>query len=488
MKFHKANLIIVSVGLLLVFTVAIWLIGRQINITTDRMYRTLVVESGRYRAGLIQQDFDRTEKLGKKIDETLESQGYHREKLSSLLDILVSLDKKITRGWVKKEAEQVIYNDWLQKDTIRVSKGADEIWESGLYGNENQFYRILYGRWQDIEFGFDISLTDLHSYFTQLIPARKNYAYIANASGVLIAHPDKDLIGQSLENSRELHYLAQVAQEKKEFHYPGFSNFLVLAVEKSYYPIQVGQETWVMVINTIPLDNRQAMAEFHRYTVWIAIVAILIFCALLIFSQYKWQKEYELRRKAEWESMQLKIQQLKNQLNPHFLFNALGSLSALITTDPALAKKFVFELAKVYRYVLEKRNETLSTVKEELEFTCHYYFLQKIRFGEQLRLHISEGVEEHPGKIPVASLQLLIENAIKHNEITHRYPLDISIYIAQEMLIVDNSYRPRRDVSLDSIGVGLESIQEIYRYHSAEKFEYRVVGDRFICILPFLKD
>ena len=189
----------------------------------------------------------------------------------------------------------------------------------------------------------------------------------------------------------------------------------------------------------------------------------------------------------EQEAIRLNLQQLKNQLNPHFLFNALNSLSALITTDPGVARKFILEMSKVYRYVLEKRKENLSKLEEEVEFIRHYYFLQKIRFGEQLNLHLADNLTTVNGRIPAMSLQLIFENALKYNEITHRYPLDIDIYAEVGAVIVENSYHPRTDMPEASFGVGMESIQEIYRYYADVQPEYEIKEGKFICRLPLVE-
>ena len=162
-------------------------------------------------------------------------------------------------------------------------------------------------------------------------------------------------------------------------------------------------------------------------------------------------------------------------------------MSALITTDPGVARKFILEMSKVYRYVLEKRKENLSKLEEEVEFIRHYYFLQKIRFGEQLNLHLADNLTTVNGRIPAMSLQLIFENALKYNEITHRYPLDIDIYAEVGAVIVENSYHPRTDMPEASFGVGMESIQEIYRYYADVQPEYEIKEGKFICRLPLVE-
>ena len=215
-------------------------------------------------------------------------------------------------------------------------------------------------------------------------------------------------------------------------------------------------------------------------------MTVILFSLLLAISQYQWRKEYDRRKKLEQETIQLNLQELKNQVNPHFLFNSLNSLNAMIGENPALAKEFVLKLSKIYRYVLEKRKENFVPVREEIVLIRHYYFLQKIRLGEQLKLIISETATEEERVIPLMSLQMLVENAIKHNEITRENPLTIRIYKEKEELIVENTYHPRSDIAKDSLGIGFSNIRKIYEYCSDRKFSYKREGELFICRLPLL--
>lgn len=485
--FHRKNLIFIGLLLLLIFVGAVWMVGIQIDKAATRMHSAMVQEVGKYRSELIRQDFDRTEELRENVQAFLEKKGYNKEELTELLEGLVKMDNKITRAWFVAGGDYVVCTNepggrgTIWADTLLSKDG------SGLYKDNRGKYWSLRGHCQGVNYGFDIYLSDLHAYFSVVVPAKRNYIYILNEAGIYITYPDEKQVGKQLSDSRELKRIKTVIRDNKELQMAGFSNYLLLPVDKVYYPISVGTEKWVVVVNVLQLDNQEAMEHFHRYALLIAVFTVLIFSVLLAISQYKWRKEYDLRRKVEQEALELNLQQLKNQLNPHFLFNALNSLSALITTDPALAEEFVLKLSKVYRYVLEKRNETLASVKEELDFTRHYYFLQKIRFGEQLVLNIEEEIKTVDGTIPAMSLQLLLENAIKHNEITRLHPLRIRIYLSGDALVVENSYCPRSGESRDSMGIGLENIQKIYAYYSQERFQYSVENGLFICKLPILK-
>ena len=252
------------------------------------------------------------------------------------------------------------------------------------------------------------------------------------------------------------------------------------------HPISVGEENWVVVFQLPDWMVQEEMIGFFRYALTIVVCIVLLFSVLLVYSRFRWRKEYEKRQKLEQEALQLDLQQLKNQINPHFLFNSLNSLSALISTDSRLAKAFVLHLSKIYRYVLEKKGVSLVAVAEEMKFIHHYYFLQQIRFRDQLQLQIEKRLEQEERQIPVMSLQMLVENAIKHNEITHEHPLKIRIYGQLSELIVENEYNPRLDATEHSFGVGFENIRKIYEYCSDKQFHYLIKEGKFICILPLI--
>ena len=332
----------------------------------------------------------------------------------------------------------------------------------------------------------DISLRDLHSYFASRKPSVRSYAYVVNSDGITIVHPDENKIGQSVAETESLQKFREVLNSNKPLQDSGYSQYLLLPVERIFYPITVGNEKWVVIINVPDLITEKEMGEFHRYTIFIVIMTVILFSLLLAISQYQWRKEYDRRKKLEQETIQLNLQELKNQVNPHFLFNSLNSLNAMIGENPALAKEFVLKLSKIYRYVLEKRKENFVPVREEIVLIRHYYFLQKIRLGEQLKLIISETATEEERVIPLMSLQMLVENAVKHNEITRENPLTIRIYKEKEELIVENTYHPRSDIAKDSLGIGFSNIRKIYEYCSDRKFSYKREGELFICRLPLL--
>ncbi len=204
--------------------------------------------------------------------------------------------------------------------------------------------------------------------------------------------------------------------------------------------------------------------------------------------QFDISETVELRKRAnqeEEEKVKAQLKNIKNQINPHFLFNSLNSLYALVETEPRLARKFVLKLSKVYRYLLDQNNSSLIDLKQELDFMKHYIFLQKIRFGENLSLDCDISDCYMSLKLPSVSLQSLVENAIKHNIVTSEKPLLITIRIENDKLVVANTYQLRSDVGT-SLGTGLKTLNALYTFLGKEQPQYGIEGNLFVVRLPLI--
>ena len=162
------------------------------------------------------------------------------------------------------------------------------------------------------------------------------------------------------------------------------------------------------------------------------------------------------------ESISNQYEALKNQLNPHMLFNSLNTLQSLIREFPDRAMNYTRELSKVLRYTLQGNESQLVTLREELTFAEAYIFLMKMRYEENLSFEIRTEEQSSCYLIPPMSLQVLIENAIKHNEISNLHPLSIHIYTQGDSLIVSNPVQPKRTDSAGT-GIGLDNLAK--RYH-----------------------
>ena len=216
-------------------------------------------------------------------------------------------------------------------------------------------------------------------------------------------------------------------------------------------------------------------------------VLISIVINMMFISDYfirQWKEGILSAERFEKEKAEMKYHHLKNQVNPHFLFNALTSLDALIKSDADLASRYVGHMAKVYRYVLEHKEQEVVPLKIELEFIRHYLSLQKIRFGASLQ--IDTRVSESAGEkgIVMVTLQLLIDNAIKHNEIHSQFPLHIQIFDQDDHLIVKNKKQVRKVMTSNK--QGLLQLVELYEYLSDRPVLFQDELEHFIVKVPLL--
>lgn len=219
-------------------------------------------------------------------------------------------------------------------------------------------------------------------------------------------------------------------------------------------------------------------------TVVMNLVLVSIYEGITLFSY--WKKSLIQNEKLEKENAASKFEALKNQVNPHFLFNSLNTLSNLVHEDAHKAEDFIDEFSHIYRYILEKQDQSVVSVEEEIAFVKSYLTLCKIRFGQGLQSDIHLDGDKLELMIPTLALQTLVENAIKHNKITKQEPLTISIYNDNSYLTVENNYQPRPEKS-PSTGIGLRNIKERYQMLSSAMPTFAMHNDSYIAKLPLIQ-
>lgn len=201
-------------------------------------------------------------------------------------------------------------------------------------------------------------------------------------------------------------------------------------------------------------------------SVVITFIVSLSFYAFYFFKAYNDSKVKEQKIIAGTASAQ--FESLKNQIDPHFLFNSLNVLSSLIEENPDNAQRFTTSLSKIYRYVLEQKDKELVSVSEELAFAKTYMNLLKMRFENSITYAVPADFDNEEAKVVPLSLQLLLENTIKHNVVSEQKPLHIKIYIENNYLIVENNLQ-KKEVLQDRRGVGLQNIVNRYGLISERK-------------------
>lgn len=224
-------------------------------------------------------------------------------------------------------------------------------------------------------------------------------------------------------------------------------------------------------------------AAYYVVALLVTIVVSVFFHAFYLYRSLQDRKVKEQKIIAGTASA--KFDALKNQLDPHFLFNSLNVLTSLIEEDADQAQRFTTSLSKVYRYVLEQKNKDLVSVEEELEFARTYVRLLKMRFEDSIVLDIPEHCSQPEAKIVPLSLQLLLENAVKHNVVTNSKPLHIRVFEQDGFLIVTNNLQEKQVVKKSS-GVGLRNIQQRYSLLTDKKVRIDKDTKSFSVYLPML--
>lgn len=223
--------------------------------------------------------------------------------------------------------------------------------------------------------------------------------------------------------------------------------------------------------------------KYYSFGLWITLSIVIVFHIIYFYNKYQQTKIKEQKVIAGTASA--KFDALKNQLDPHFLFNSLNVLTSLIEENPDNALTFTTALSKVYRYVLEQKNKDLVTVDEELDFARTYMSLLKMRFEDSIIFEIPERANNPESKVVPLSLQLLLENAVKHNMVTSNKPLRIKIYESGDNLVVENNLQPKQIVKKSS-GVGLANITQRYQILTNKKVIINQEANSFAVAIPML--
>lgn len=247
----------------------------------------------------------------------------------------------------------------------------------------------------------------------------------------------------------------------------------IMAVILSQVLFKINLKLWSMVHEAM---GQGSMRRIGMAPVWTAlgrinyaltfVVSISIFYLILNHKSNSRMRSMEIRtEQLIKENALAQFEALKNQVSPHFLFNSLSILSSLVHVDANLSEQFIDQLSKAYRYILEQKDNDTVPLGTELDFLNSYAFLLKIRFENKFDVKVLvTGQEAEKYRVAPLTLQLLIENSVKHNRMSQKEPLIVSILIAGDHLVVRNPNRPRNEIErISSTGIGLANIKSRYQ-------------------------
>jgi len=241
-------------------------------------------------------------------------------------------------------------------------------------------------------------------------------------------------------------------------------------------------------------------ALFYKFVLKLSIIKhihILISIALLsVIADYLiisvffinrilnyWKKSIESEERLKRENVIAQYETLKNQVNPHFLFNSLNTISTLVSKNMEVADKFIKQLAEVYRYVLEFKDKEVVDIKTELKFIDSYLYLQKIRFGDNLE--IKNRIKTGDFYVAPLTIQMLVENAIKHNIISYDKPLTIKLYNEESYIVIENNLQKKKIIESKE-KIGLNNIKSRYEVLSDKPVIAEESDNKFVVKVPFI--
>lgn len=373
---------------------------------------------------------------------------------------------------------------WVNYDSINLSKG-----------------KTMY-------YGSTINLYDLYNFFTTVDVTSTNYVYVFNKAGICITHPNEKFIGKNIFDFTDIKANDTITSTIKS-NFPqdrytlndASSEFIKnTEIKRFIKPLNTKNFEGYIVVNHLSymIDEKVERTKFYvgfifLGTVFLIIVIFLLFNKITSKTYQEKAAIIEEKNRLLIENEKIKnantltqLQQLKNQINPHFLFNSLNSLYMLIGLNQENAQKFTMNLSKIYRYLIVPPKENVVVIKQELAFIEQYMDLQKSRFSEELifnlKIEDSKSLEKN---IPYLALQIVVENAIKHNIATIDQPLTIEILVKSNLIIVKNTFQ-KKEIVLENEKFGLKYLQKIYNFYRINNFKTIVEGGEFICYLPYI--
>lgn len=236
------------------------------------------------------------------------------------------------------------------------------------------------------------------------------------------------------------------------------------------------------------------MLEPRVWSQFILPLIVTVVISLFIHSRsflMGWRDAAVRTEQAEKEAAVARLDSLRRQVDPHFLFNSLNALTSLVEEDPTRAVRFIRQLATVYRYVLDSQEQEVVSLAEEVRFAEAYLYLQRTRLGAGLdvQFHLPPAADLTHFLVPPLALQLLLENALKHNATSQRHPLQVGVELdlAQRQLRVRNTLQPRTVAPEESTGLGLKNLQARYDFLSRTPVQIERTATEFVVTLPVLE-
>lgn len=482
-SFKRNRFLILVLALLLIVSIYI-LMFRVIDHRLQVLNKRILKEMSFEKSQLVQKEFDDFDRvfhlLGLAADE--KQQGFMNKLIDqdSIKQFLIAYTYWKSNGLNFSKTLEWYVDPKTIDPAIKSAKLPDDLRKTKFIKSEKGMYLHAYVPTEEGVLQVTLDLHKLNAYFWAGNPGTRAYFEVYDADGICLIYPDEKQIGKKrVKNWKQYPVKNNIVM----------SEYILMEVLVDEYKFKGTFENNRLFVNVLLMLTEDDVRDISNKTFLLGAIGIatMLFFMFLLDIQNRKAKRLRLKNlEYQKEDALLRFENLKRKVDPHFLFNALGSLQQLIGKDPVQAKVFVGKMAKVYRKFLSGDESGLATVKEEVALAEEYFFMQKIRFADTLKpLEIFITPEAMTLFIPKFSLQILIENAIKHNELRKEQPLSITIAEKEGRLVIRNSVL-FKNPDMDAAGYGTKMVAHVYEFYQVQGFEIQHHDADFTVYLPFI--
>lgn len=512
--FSGRNFFILGIIFIALTLLSLYVLSNLITQITEKTNTESTKRNFLKRQEVVQQEFSRFLDTQKELDHIIKISN--SENLADHLEVLSTIhanDSLIKNNWFQINDAKIKFTTSKSssnleasiKDFIAKNKSKNQS-NSIVKDNKNFFWRIYFKSISDkgtiVRYGYDVDLKSLQSYFANINKNLPNYAFVFDENGTVLYHPEVKLL------EKNVFRITNMTPEDTTFINDEFygkkialSEYLKLDIVRYTKRLNVKNTNWYVSVNSPKDIGSEDVDAVKKYASLIYVITtsilILFFYLFTIFNKKTFKEKAILSKeknkllleneKINKEKALIQLQQLKEQINPHFLFNSLNSLYMLIDGDTAVARKFTLNLSKIYRYLINPPLQNIVTLQEELLFIEKYIFLQQTRFKDEFVFEVDIIDDESvlSKKVPYLAFQIVIENAIKHNIASDGNPLKITIEIKENEVIIINNVNEKPSFGQES-KFGHKYLESIYSYYSKNDFQAYKKDGKFTCILPLI--
>ncbi|MEN2401142.1 histidine kinase [Flavobacterium sp. MC2016-06] len=511
--FSGRNFFILGIVFIILTLLSTYILSSLITQVTEKTNSETTQRGFLKRQEIVTQEFSRLLQTQKEVNQILKIST--PQNLSDNLKVLGTIHNN---GNIVKNTWFQINNQKIEFTTSKNSPDLEAFIQKLILKNdnltefntivndrENFFWRIYFKTTAKngiiVKYGYDIDLKSLQSYFSTIDQNTPNYAFVFDKNGTVLYHPEVKILKKNIFKITNISAADTTFADADSFSKKtAFSEFLQLDIVRYTKRLNVKGTKWYVCVNFPKEIANEDVTSVKKYAslIYFITTAILVifFYLFTLYSRKNFREKSNLAKeknrlrveneKINKEKALIQLQQLKEQINPHFLFNSLNSLYMLIDSDTNVARKFTLNLSKIYRYLINPPIQNIVTLQEELLFIEKYIFLQQTRFTAEFIFTINIADENVLSKkVPYLSFQIAIENAIKHNIASEETPLSITIDIKENEVIISNNLNEKPNYDIES-RFGHKYLESIYNYYSKTDFKTYKNDGYFICILPLI--